>query len=82
MESQQAIREMTISEKVIEGRRRMLTCLDNIGAQEESVDLLELQKDYLRTFGSYLNKDELRSYFCKTHIKQIFHVYMHKDVEM
>uniref|UniRef100_A0A915LLW2 DUF7516 domain-containing protein n=1 Tax=Meloidogyne javanica TaxID=6303 RepID=A0A915LLW2_MELJA len=74
--------KLTISDKVNEGRKRMLTCLAKKGAEEDHVNLLELQKQYFVDFETYLNKDELRRFFSKTHIKQVFESFMPKDIEM
>jgi len=35
----------------------MLTCLAKKGAEEDHVNLLELQKQYFVDFETYLNKD-------------------------
>ncbi|KAL7070109.1 hypothetical protein ACQ4LE_010618 [Meloidogyne hapla] len=74
--------KLTISDKVNEGRKRILTCLAKKGAEEDHVNLLELQKQYFMDFETYLNKDELRRFFSKTHIKQVFESFMPKDIEM
>ncbi|KAF7635439.1 hypothetical protein Mgra_00005116 [Meloidogyne graminicola] len=74
--------KLTISDKVNEGRKRILSCLAKKGAEEDHVNLLELQKQYFVDFETYLNKDELRRFFSKTHIKQVFESFMPKDIEM
>ncbi|KAL3100358.1 hypothetical protein niasHS_001660 [Heterodera schachtii] len=73
---------LSTSERNNMGRERLLSCLADCGAEHEPVVLLELQKTYFNKYDEYLNKAELRKFFSKGHIKQVFENFMPKDVEM
>uniref|UniRef100_A0A183BPG5 PH domain-containing protein n=1 Tax=Globodera pallida TaxID=36090 RepID=A0A183BPG5_GLOPA len=73
---------LSTSERNNMGRERLLSCLSECGAEREPVVLLELQKAYFNKYDEYLNKAELRKFFSKGHIKQVFENFMPKDVGM
>ncbi|KAI1729716.1 hypothetical protein Ddc_02375 [Ditylenchus destructor] len=76
----------SVNTKVLEGKERVLAALGLLTEKDATndgfVELIELQRKYQEIHGVMLDKEELRKYFPKTHMKKVFEYCMPDDIEL
>lgn len=76
------LRNLTNFERAAEGRKQLLVVLNDCGASQQDVALIDLQRQYFHRYGAHLNKALLRQYFGKGHLLPISQIFMNKDVDV